>query len=160
MLSQPAQPPPQLSSYKDFTHWSSAMRAYLIGTFYWPYVEEVGYGKVGAAPAATASEEDKDAYATLKMHFDMNTFTGMEILFRALGEDAAAGYRSLSTMKEVWKKLHDDRQKGTSRKLAEAVLAFTHTPFEEGKELEGVWQDGEGRGAAEQVSWRQHVQCL
>ena len=136
MLGFPAQPPPMLKAYKDFTHWSSAMKAYLIGGFFWPYVEGVGYGAEPAEPGTGATAAERHQHVATKAHFTCNNITGMELLFQALGEDASAGYRELGTLKAAWNKLHDDRKKGDSRKLVEAVHLLTHTPFVDGAEME------------------------
>jgi hypothetical protein len=80
--------------------------------------------------------EEKEKFEVASMHFSCNNTTGKELLFQAVGEDASAGYRDLDTLKQVWDKLHEDRKKGDSRKLAEAVHALTHTPFSEGSEME------------------------
>jgi len=137
MLAFPAQAPPMLKAFKDFTHWSSAMRAYLMGGFFWPYAAGIGYGKEPEnKPGADASPEEQSSYEAAAMHFLCNNVTGKELLFQAVGEDASAGYRDLETLKEVWEKLHEDRAKGDSRKLVEAVHTLTHTPYSEGSELE------------------------
>ena len=116
MLGFPAQPPPMLKAFKDFTHWSSAMRAYLIGGFFWPYAEGVGYGVAPINPGTGASAAELHQFTAAKAHYTCNNITGMELLFQALGEDASAGYRDLGTLKEAWEKLHNDRKKGDSCK--------------------------------------------
>ena len=95
MLPAPAQPPPRLTAYKEFNHWSSAMKAYLIGGGFWPYVVEMGYGKEPTAPSGDDPDAwdpaARTAYETLVLHREMNTTVGMELLFATLGEDACAG---------------------------------------------------------------------
>jgi hypothetical protein len=125
-----------LKAYKDFTHWSSAMRAYLMGGFFWPYVVGAGYGKEPADPTTITDADEKSKAEEAMLHYTINNTTGKELLFQAVGEDASAGYRDLETLGEVWNKLHEDRKKGDSRKLVEAVHALTNTPFTEGTEME------------------------
>jgi hypothetical protein len=132
MLMAPTQLPPKLAAYKEFNHWSSAMKAYLIGGGFWPYVVEMGYGEVPVDPGPGG---DRRQYQVSLFHREMNTTVGKELLFQALGEDASAGFREEPTLKAVWDKVHEERLKGDSRKLAEAVHIYTHLPFEDGKEL-------------------------
>jgi len=56
MLPHPPLPAPKLSAYKEFSHWSSAMSAYLISGGFWPYVKELGYGAVPVDPGMTGSD--------------------------------------------------------------------------------------------------------
>ena len=98
MLPHPAQPAPKLAAYKEFGHWSTAMKAYLIGGGFWPYVVEIGYGEEPQDPGVAG---DQAQYRMSLFHREMNTTVGKELLFQALGEDASAGFREEPTLKAV-----------------------------------------------------------